>query len=86
MVGQRELLLALGKLSAGLTHELNNPAAAASRAADALRERLAGLRHKLAMLTEGRLDREALLALTVLQERFVEIGHSGPGADRAAGR
>jgi len=32
LVGQRERLLALGKLSAGLTHELNNPAAAASRA------------------------------------------------------
>lgn len=28
-IGQRERLLALGSLSAGLTHELNNPAAAA---------------------------------------------------------
>lgn len=78
LVGQRERLLALGKLSAGLTHELNNPAAAASRAADTLRERLAGMRHKLAMLAEGRLDREALRTLTVLQERFVEIGRSAP--------
>src|SRR4029453_7140488 len=33
VVGQRERLLAMGKLTAGLTHELNNPAAAASRAA-----------------------------------------------------
>ena len=32
VVGQRERLLALGKLTAGLTHELNNPAAAAARA------------------------------------------------------
>ena len=31
-IGQRERLLALGSLSAGLTHELNNPAAAAVRA------------------------------------------------------
>jgi signal transduction histidine kinase len=78
LVGQRERLLALGKLSAGLTHELNNPAAAASRAADTLRERLAGMRHKLALLAEGRLDRDALKTLTVLQERFVAAGPSAP--------
>jgi len=41
-IGQRERLLALGSLSAGLTHELNNPAAAAVRATSALRERVAG--------------------------------------------
>ena len=45
---QRERLLALGSLSAGLTHELNNPAAAAVRATSALRDRVAGMRHKLA--------------------------------------
>jgi signal transduction histidine kinase len=78
LVGQRERLLALGKLSAGLTHELNNPAAAASRAADTLRERLAGMRHKLALLAEGQLDRDALKTLTVLQERFVSAGRTAP--------
>ncbi|MFI7505167.1 cyclic nucleotide-binding domain-containing protein, partial [Streptomyces sp. NPDC049687] len=46
-VGQRERLLALGSLSAGLTHELNNPAAAAVRATSSLRDRAAHMRHKL---------------------------------------
>ncbi|HEY4603110.1 MAG TPA: ATP-binding protein [Blastococcus sp.] len=72
LVAQREQLLALGKLTAGLTHELNNPAAAASRATAALRDRFAGMRQKLAMLSEGKIDGEMLRALTGLQEEFVD--------------
>jgi signal transduction histidine kinase len=70
--GQRERLLALGSLSAGLTHELNNPAAAAVRATAALRERVAGMRHKLGMIGAGKWDRTTLETLIRLQEEAAE--------------
>jgi signal transduction histidine kinase len=72
VVGQRERLLALGSLSAGLTHELNNPAAAAVRATALLRERVAGMRHKLALIAKGPYDRATLETLIHLQEESVE--------------
>jgi signal transduction histidine kinase len=71
-IGQRERLLALGSLSAGLTHELNNPAAAAVRATAALRERVAGMRHKLGMIAAGKWDRTGLETLIRLQEEAAD--------------
>ena len=71
-ISQRERLLALGSLSAGLTHELNNPAAAAVRATSSLRDRVAGMRHKLAMISKHPYQQETLESLMELQERAVE--------------
>jgi signal transduction histidine kinase len=72
VIGSRRRLLALGELSAGLTHELNNPAAAAVRATSALRERVAGMRHKLAYLAKKDIDPELLDQLIDVQERLVK--------------
>jgi signal transduction histidine kinase len=72
VIGERERLLALGSLSAGLTHELNNPASAAVRATSALRERIAGLRSKLRSIAAKPFSPEALETLIVLQTEAVE--------------
>ena len=72
IIDSREKLLALGQLSAGLTHQLNNPAAATVRAAAELRERIAGMRQKLVMLADGSVTPEALRALVQLQEQLAE--------------
>ncbi len=43
IIDQREKLLALGTITAGLTHQLNNPAAATARAVSDLREKTTGM-------------------------------------------
>jgi signal transduction histidine kinase len=77
-VAQRERLLALGSLSAGLTHELNNPAAAAVRATSSLRDRVAHMRQKLKMIAGGAWDRSQLETLIEVQDRAVEMVAKAP--------
>ena len=78
IIGQRQQKLSLWALSAGLTHELNNPAAAAVRATAALRDRVAGMRHKLAMLAKGDVDPRLLGLLVDVQEEAVRAVPEAP--------
>jgi signal transduction histidine kinase len=72
IIGQREKLLALGTITAGLTHQLNNPAAAISRDVANLRENVGKMRHKLSMLADGKFTPEALRVLVSIQEEVAE--------------
>jgi signal transduction histidine kinase len=78
LVGQRQQLISLGRISAGLTHELNNPAAAAVRATDALKDRVAHMRRKLAMLAHHEIDPRLLELLVDVQEEAVLAIASAP--------
>src|SRR3954453_9049533 len=76
-IAQRERLLALGSLSAGLTHELNNPAAAAVRATSVLQQRVSKMREKLAAIAAGHLDEAALQTLMKFQDEAAQkVAHS----------
>lgn len=84
MLQQQERLAALGRLSAGLAHELNNPAAAASRAANQLAEALASqedlsLRISLCGLDPG--QRQDLIAL---RREAIERAAVAPALDTLA--
>ncbi len=72
IIGQREKLLALGTITAGLTHQLNNPAAATGRAVADLREGVGHMRHKLAMVAEAQFTPEALRVLVNIQDQVAE--------------
>lgn len=78
IIGERERLEALGSLTAGLTHELNNPAAAAVRATDSLRDRVTKMRHKLALIADGRVDGTRLHHLVAMQDAAVQRAINAP--------
>jgi signal transduction histidine kinase len=77
-VARHERLVALGAVTAGLTHELNNPVAAVLRASARLRDMLAEMREKVGDLARSQLPTEQLEAIADLAGRALDGRRDAP--------
>lgn len=83
---QRASLIALGKLSAGLAHEINNPASAAMRAVESLRNTSDYMLESLAALAERGIATDQFLALDDIRKELQGRPSSRLGALETADR
>ena len=70
---QRSALMTLGTLAAGLAHEINNPAAAATRAVDALDGTFGTVEEFLASLARGDVSPDQFAALETLRAELSPV-------------
>jgi signal transduction histidine kinase len=77
----RERMISLGNLAAGLAHELNNPSAAASRAAQQLQEAFFNLQKLTRELSKKCTTAEKRLFLTNLQRQIIDYAKNAPILD-----
>ena len=73
---QQEKMAALGKMSAGLAHELNNPGAAARRAASQLRDNFNNMQSLCLQLNN--LNKEQLKFIHEIQRQAIEHATNSP--------
>ena len=78
IVERHERLMALGSVTAGLTHELNNPVAAVVRATGRLREGLGAMRTEIAKVIASDLSEAQLEAVAELAGRALERRAQAP--------
>jgi signal transduction histidine kinase len=80
----RERLASLGTMAAGLAHELNNPAAAAKRAASSLVEALDAINGGFAAFVEGGIERAQAEQLLHLAREAIARAAEGEPLDAVA--
>ena len=78
-----EKMVSLGKLSAGLAHELNNPASAIERSAALLEDRLDDAEEATRAIGAARLTDAQLAAVDAFRTSCLDAGARRPVADRA---
>jgi signal transduction histidine kinase len=77
-VARHERLVALGSVTAGLTHELNNPVTAVVRATARLRDMLAEMREKVGVMVQSQLPADQLEAIADLAGRALDQRRHAP--------